>query len=204
MIGIVEYGSGNVAAIMNVLKRQKIPHFLSGNPTELQRADRFILPGVGAFDPTMEVLNRTAMIETLREEVHGKGKKILGICVGMHLLADGSDEGGLAGLGWIPGQVTRIDAATLSHRPHLPHMGWNSLELSDDPIFEGLDADMGFYFLHSFYFKVADPAHVIARVKYGTSLPCAVRKGNVYGVQFHPEKSHANGMRLLKNYAELV
>lgn len=204
MIGIIEYGSGNVSAIMNLLKRQKIDHFLSADPTELRDADRYILPGVGAFDPTMQTLNDVGVLKTLREEVHGKGKKILGICVGMHLLANGSDEGGLEGLGWIPGRVTRINTSALSQKPHLPHMGWNAVSHTDDPLFAGIDAARGFYFLHSYYFAAQETDHVIANVEYGTELPCAVRKGHVYGVQFHPEKSHYNGMRLLQNFAELV
>ena len=204
MIGIVEYGSGNVAAIMNLLKQQKIEHILTSDPDELRQADRFLLPGVGAFDPTIEHLTGSGIVDTLRDEVHGKGKKILGICVGMHLLAEGSDEGNCKGLDWVPGRVREIDTGALAQRPHLPHMGWNSVRLNrEDPLFAGIDAEQGFYFLHSYFFDAADEEHIIAQVSYGTELPCAVRNGQVYGVQFHPEKSHSNGMRLLQNFAEL-
>ena len=159
---------------------------------------------MGAFDPTIQHLKGSGILDVLRDEVHGKGKRILGICVGMHLLADGSDEGAETGLGWVPGRVTRIDAASLPHKPHLPHMGWNALHLTrEDPLFAGIDCARGFYFLHSFYFNAASDAHVTARVDYGDALPCAVQNGPVYGVQFHPEKSHSNGMRLLQNFAEL-
>lgn len=204
MIGIIEYGSGNVAAIMNLLKQKKIDHFLSNDPDELRKADRFLLPGVGAFDPTIQTLNDVGILETLREEVHGKGKKILGICVGMHLLSEGSDEGRIAGLGWVLGRVRKIDVDDLFDKPHLPHMGWNSVcPAGDEPLFAGIDVQRGFYFLHSYFFDATRTDNVIARVRYGIDLPCAVKNGNVYGVQFHPEKSHYNGMRLLQNFAEL-
>lgn len=202
MIAIIDYGSGNVGAIMNILRQRKIPHVLTGNPAELAAADRFILPGVGAFDPTVDTLRRSGIVDALNEEVLGKGKKILGICVGMHLLAEGSDEGSLPGLGWIPGRVRKIDASRLNARPKLPHMGWNSVILSPGAeLFDGIDADRGFYFLHSYYFDVADPEHVMARVSYGDDLPCAVARANIFGMQFHPEKSHANGTAVFVNYA---
>lgn len=204
MIGIIEYGSGNVSAIMNILKQRKIPHLLSGEPSELEKADRYILPGVGAFDPTMETLDRSGLVDLLNEQVLERRKKVLGICVGMHLLAEGSEEGSRPGLGWIKGQVRRIDTSGLNRPPHLPHMGWNALEpAGHGALFDGIDAARGFYFLHSYYFDAADPGQVTARVNYGGAIPCAVENGNVFGMQFHPEKSHSNGMRLLQNFAEL-
>lgn len=204
MIGIIDYGSGNVSAIINLLKRQKIDHVLTNDVTELQSADRFLLPGVGAFDPTIQHLKTSGILDVLKDEIHGKGKLILGICVGMHLLAEGSDEGNEDGLGWVPGRVARIDPTSLQSKPHLPHMGWNSLHLTGtDPLFAGIDTERGFYFLHSYYFKAATTENVLADVQYGSYLPCAVKNGSVYGVQFHPEKSHSNGMRLLQNFAEL-
>jgi glutamine amidotransferase len=203
MIAIIDYGSGNVGAIMNILRQRKIPHMLTGDPKELAEADRFILPGVGAFDPTMETLQRSGIVDALSEEVLGKGKKALGICVGMHLLAEGSDEGSLPGLGWIPGCVRKIDARRLNSKPKLPHMGWNSVAITPGAaLFDGIDADRGFYFLHSYYFDAADPAHVKARVSYGEDLPCAVERENVFGMQFHPEKSHANGTQVFVNFAD--
>jgi glutamine amidotransferase len=202
MIAIVDYGSGNVGAIMNLLRQRRIPHILTGKPAELAAADRFILPGVGAFDPTMETLMRAGIVDTLNEEVLGKGKKALGICVGMHLLAEGSDEGQMPGLGWIPGHVRRIDEERLGAAPKLPHMGWNSITIRPGAaLLDDIDADRGFYFLHSYFFDARDPDHVSARVSYGVDFPCAVERENVFGMQFHPEKSHANGMRLFANFA---
>lgn len=205
MIAVIDYGSGNVGAILNILRRHKVPHQLTGNPADFAGADRFILPGVGAFDPTMETLTRAGLVDALNEEVLGKGKKVLGICVGMHLLAEGSEEGELPGLGWVPGRVRKIDADRLDALPKLPHMGWNSIDITPGAaLFDGVDAAQGFYFLHSYYFDATEPGHVAARTSYGVDMPCAVQHGNVLGVQFHPEKSHGNGTRLFLNFAEAV
>jgi imidazole glycerol-phosphate synthase subunit HisH len=204
MICIIDYGSGNIGALINIFKQRKIAHFLSNDPAEFGNADRFLLPGVGAFDPTMEQLGRSGIVEALSEQVMGKGKKVLGICVGMHLLAEGSDEGERPGLGWIKGRVRKIDTATLSGPPHLPHMGWNSVSVLDGAsLFDGIDQARGFYFLHSYYFDAARAEDVSAQVDYGAALPCGVEHGNVFGMQFHPEKSHSNGVRLLQNFAGL-
>ncbi len=205
MIGIIEYGSGNVFAIMNILKQRKIAHFLSGDPKKLAKADRYILPGVGAFDPTMENLTSSGIVDCLNEQVLEKRKKVLGICVGMHLLAEGSDEGERPGLGWIKGRVHQIDERRLNTPPHLPHMGWNDIQLTDKrSLFFGVDIDHGYYFLHSYYFDPTNKEHIAARVNYGSSMPCAVERDNIFGVQFHPEKSHSNGVRLLQNFAEML
>ena len=204
MIAIVDYGSGNVGAIANIYKRLKIPHVVTGDPDELAKADRFILPGVGAFDATMRYLNDAGMVTLLNQQVLGLRKKAMGICVGMQILAESSDEGVLAGLGWIPGRVRKIDASLLPISPKLPHMGWNSVILKDDaPLFGDVNVDDGFYFLHSYYFDVADASDVTAIVRYGKDVPCAVARANVFGMQFHPEKSHANGVAIFRNFAEL-
>ena len=202
MIGIIDYGSGNFAAIMNILKQLKVAHVLSGDARELAGVERYILPGVGAFDTTMRHLNASGLVDMLNEQVQGKGKKVLGICVGMHTLAESSEEGDLAGLGWIKGRVRKIDTQGLNRPPHLPHMGWNAIELENKAsLFSGIDTAHGFYFLHSYYFDAADPGTVSAWVSYGASLPCAVERDNVYGMQFHPEKSHANGTQVFRNFA---
>jgi glutamine amidotransferase len=204
MIAIINYGSGNVGAIANIYKQLKIPHVITGDLRELAAAERYILPGVGAFDATMRYLNKSGMVELLNEQVLVQKKKVLGICVGMQILADSSDEGELSGLGWIPGRVRAIDASTLAANPKLPHMGWNSVAPRDGAkLFDGVDAERGFYFLHSYYFDAAAPDNVAATVEYGKQLPCAVARDNVFGMQFHPEKSHANGVRVFRNFAEL-
>lgn len=204
MIGIVDYGSGNIAAIANIYKQLKVPFLVSGDPAELVQADRYLLPGVGAFDTVMNDLGKLGIIDVLNAEVIGKGKMAMGICVGMQILADASDEGEGQGLGWIPGRVRRIDAARLNRAPKLPHMGWNSINPSiKQPIFNEVNAERGFYFLHSYHFDPASQDDVIATVDYGGPLACGVRRKNVFGFQFHPEKSHSNGMAIFKNFAEI-
>lgn len=204
MIAIVDYGSGNVAAIADIFKRLKRSHVVTSDHAQLRAADRYILPGVGAFDTTMRTLRDSGLIGLLNEEVHGRDKKIMGVCVGMQILGDSSDEGVLPGLGWIPGHIRRIDAGTLTRRPKLPHMGWNSIKLvGPSALFEGVDVEQGFYFLHSYFFDAAHKQDVIATMSYGTELPCAVANGNVYGLQFHPEKSHANGLAVFQNFSRI-
>lgn len=204
MIGIVDYGSGNISAIANIYKHLRIPFVVSGNPGELARADRFILPGVGAFDTVMNDLGKLGIIDMLNDEVIGKGKMAMGICVGMQILANSSEEGEGNGLGWVPGRVRRIDASRLNRAPKLPHMGWNSIAPADgQPIFTDVDAERGFYFLHSYYFDPDSDSNVIATVNYGGELACGVRRNNVFGFQFHPEKSHGNGLAIFKNFAEI-
>jgi glutamine amidotransferase len=204
MIAIINYGSGNVGAIANIYKQLKIPHLITGDLRELEAAERYILPGVGAFDSTMRYLNKSGMVDLLNEQVLVKKKKVMGICVGMQILANSSDEGELSGLGWIPGRVRAIDASTLPCNPKLPHMGWNTVKPSACArLFDSVDCDRGFYFLHSYYFDPASPDLIAATVEYGKELTCAVARENVFGMQFHPEKSHANGVSVFRNFAEL-
>jgi imidazole glycerol-phosphate synthase subunit HisH len=204
MIAIIDYGSGNVGAIANIYKQLKVPHKITGDLRELVEAERYILPGVGAFDATMGYLNQSGMVALLNEQVLIRRKKVLGICVGMQILAESSEEGVLPGLGWIPGRVRKIDASTLSAPPKLPHMGWNTVSPRPGAsLFDGVDEAQGFYFLHSYHFEAAEAKDVSATVDYGRKLVCAVERGNVYGMQFHPEKSHANGVTVFRNFAGL-
>ncbi len=203
MIGIVDYGSGNVSAIATIFKQLKVPHVVTGDHAELAAADRYILPGVGAFDQVMGDLVTLGLRDLLNEQVLEKRKKAMGICVGMQILAESSEEGTLPGLGWIPGRVRRIDDSAINSLPKLPHMGWNSLTLKEpSPLFSGVDLERGFYFLHSYYFDVQLPENVLATVTYGKDMACAVHRDNVFGMQFHPEKSHCNGVNLFRNFAE--
>ena len=204
MIGIVDYGSGNVAAIADIFKRLKLPHVITRDHAELKAADRYVLPGVGAFDTTMRTLKDSGLIGILNDEVQGHGKKIMGVCVGMQILGDSSDEGVLPGLGWISGHIRRIDPSTIKGLPKLPHMGWNSVHIKkDSPLFDSVDPEKGFYFLHSYYFNADDSESVLATVDYGSKLPCVVASKNVYGFQFHPEKSHSNGLAVFRNFSLL-
>ena len=202
MIAIVDYGSGNIAAIENIYRRLKVPYVVTRDPAQLATAERFILPGVGAFDATMHHLHGAGIKAVLDEQVLGCRKKVMGICVGMQILADSSEEGTLPGLGWIAGRVRRIDTSKIESGPRLPHMGWNSiLPRGEIPIFQDVNYERGFYFLHSYFFDAAHDEDVAATVSYGSEMPCAVLRGNVVGMQFHPEKSHANGVAIFRNFA---
>lgn len=202
MIAIVNYGSGNIQAIANIYTRLGIPFCIAGTPEELRAADRILLPGVGAFDQAMTALQTSGMRHALDEAVQQRRTPILGICVGMQLLASRSDEGVIPGLGWIRGEVKRFDVAAFTQPTHLPHMGWNTVEpVRPDPLFTDVDLDTGFYFLHSYYFACERDEDVLGVTGYGDTFASAVRQDNVYGVQFHPEKSHHAGVQLLRNFA---
>ena len=203
MISIVDYGLGNILAFANVYKRLNIPVAVARTADQLREATRLILPGVGAFDHAMQLLDASGMREALDERVLRDKVPVLGVCVGMQILAGSSDEGVARGLGWIPGRVRNFRSLDLPHPLPLPHMGWN--DVAPRPgghLFEALRDDARFYFLHSFYFDCDDPAHVSATASYGIEFGCAVSSGNIHGVQFHPEKSHHFGSQLLKNFAE--
>jgi imidazole glycerol-phosphate synthase subunit HisH len=204
VIGVLSYGSGNVAAICNLLHRSNVEHAIAIPGDDLSQFSKFILPGVGAFDTTMELLLRSGFLDQLSTLVLDEQVPILGICVGMQVLARSSEEGIKPGLGWIAGDVIRFDEDTILTKPHLPHLGWNSIKPSlETPLFNGIDIAKGFYFLHSYHFVSDDTENSIATFEYGDWHTCAVMNGNVFGVQFHPEKSHANGVRLLTNFCEL-
>ena len=204
MITIVDYGLGNVRAFTNVFKRLNVDAAVATSAAELRSATRVILPGVGAFDHAMTLLHESGMRQALDELVVGCGVPVVGICVGMQMLADGSEEGTLPGLGWVPGRVRSFRSVPQSAQLPLPHMGWNDVQpLAQGGLFAGLEADARFYFLHTFYFECQHAEHRAAVASYGIDFACAVRRENVYGVQFHPEKSHHWGENLLKNFAEL-
>jgi imidazole glycerol-phosphate synthase subunit HisH len=174
---------------------------LADTAEQVRAADRIILPGVGAFDWAMTRLNSSGMREALDEAV--TRKPVLGICVGMQMMAESSEEGELAGLGWIKGRVKRFDLEHITERTHLPHMGWNDVRPRDDSgLFDGL-ADARFYFLHSYYFQAADDAAIRSQTDYYGIFSSSVGSGNAHGVQFHPEKSHEWGIRLLANFSRL-
>jgi imidazole glycerol-phosphate synthase subunit HisH len=204
MITIVDYGLGNITAFLNVYKRLNLEARTASTPAELAGATRLILPGVGHFDHAMDRLEASGMRTALDELVLGAKVPVVGVCVGMQMLADSSDEGTRPGLGWIPGRVRSFSAWEPAAALPLPHMGWNDVApRSTSPLFAGLESDARFYFLHSFFFECAQPGHVLAEARYGAEFGCAVNAGNIYGVQFHPEKSHHYGTRLLQNFAEL-
>lgn len=200
MIGIVDYGLGNLLAFSNVYKRVGIEHFIISKLDEIEKASKIILPGVGSFDYAMEQLEKSGLKPFLEQAVIQKKIPLLGICVGMQMLADSSSEGERPGLGWIPGKVKRFQHEQV---PFLPHMGWNEVESKNHALLDGVQNHSRYYFLHSFYFDCLDSSHEIACTSYGKSFASGINKDNIYGVQFHPEKSHKNGVRLLENFAAL-
>lgn len=203
MITLVNYGLGNIQAFANIYKRLNIPVVVAERADELAGATNIILPGVGAFDWAMTHLEKSGMRACLDDLVLVQRRPVLGICVGMQIMARRSDEGELAGLGWIDAEVRRFDEATFTQKTHLPHMGWNDvLPTTTDSLFRVMEAPR-FYFLHSYYFLPKHSADVLAITDYNGPFASAVCSENVYGTQFHPEKSHHWGIQLLKNFAEL-
>ncbi len=199
MIKIVNYGLGNIDAFLNIYKRLGIEAQTANCSGELIEADKIVLPGVGAFDYAMERLNKSGMRGILDDMVLNKHVPVIGICVGMQMMAKRSEEGVAEGLGWFDAEVIKFKDESLL----VPEMGWNSVEHNDNVIFNGLIGHPRFYFLHSYYLKCNNVNDVIGTSDYGITYASAVNKGNIYGIQFHPEKSHSNGVKLLENFAKL-
>lgn len=198
MIAIVDYGLGNVRAIENVYRQLGVPTQLAKTPADLENSSKIILPGVGSFDWAMEKLEKSDLVHMLNAQVLDNKKPVLGICVGMQIMARVSDEGVRVGLGWLNADVRRFGKSSAL----LPHMGWNDVEANSScPLFSGI-SDPLFYFLHSFYLEPDDLSIVVAKSRYGISFASSVVSQNIYATQFHPEKSHSWGIRLLKNFAE--
>ncbi|MCG9900333.1 MAG: imidazole glycerol phosphate synthase subunit HisH [Hydrotalea sp.] len=203
MISIIDYGVGNVKAFANIYKRLGIAAEIVSTKEQLNKTDKIILPGVGAFDHAMGKLKSSDLYFTLNELVLEKHTPVLGVCVGMQMMAKSSDEGVSDGLGWIDGTVKLFDVSKIKHVTRLPHMGWNNVKGTVlNPLMENLENSL-FYFLHSYYFVCNDKSEIIGESDYAGVFTCAVNHKNIYGVQFHPEKSHEYGIQLLKNFATL-
>jgi len=203
VIGIVDYGLGNVRAFENIYRRLGIAVIPARTADDLTRCERLVLPGVGAFDWAMERLGASGMMEVLNRRVLQDHVPILGVCVGMQIMSDGSEEGRAKGLGWIPGRVRRFQDSWFHQTTHLPHMGWNDVApKAEEPLFLGIEAPL-YYFLHSYYFDPAEDSQVIASTDYGIRFASAVRNCNIWATQFHPEKSHHWGISLLGNFARV-
>lgn len=203
MIHIVDYGLGNVGAFLTLYDRMGIVACAAKTADALREASHIVLPGVGSFDHAMDLLDASGMRSVLDELVLDRGVPVLGVCVGMQILGDASDEGTRPGLGWIKGRVRALAGRAGSPDLPLPHMGWNDVEAARSlAILEGI-GDPRFYFLHSFYFDPAEGESGVAHVDFGGHFPCIVNRDSIWGVQFHPEKSHHYGLGLLKNFAEL-
>jgi glutamine amidotransferase len=201
MLVIIDYGVGNLASIRNMLKKAGSDSIISSDETVISNAEKLILPGVGAFDTCAGKLQQSGLITILNTKVLEDHTPVLGVCVGMQLLTEGSEEGVLPGLGWIKGRVIRFRQEKLPAGTKIPHMGWTDVELSKPSrLFEGMYEEPRFYFVHSYHPDLADPGDALVRANYGYTFVAGMEKGNIMGVQFHPEKSHKFGLKLLANF----
>ena len=204
MITIIDYGVGNINAFVNVYKRVNVPVKIAKTSADLEGAVKIILPGVGHFDHAMSELIKSGMREKLDELVMIHKVPVIGICVGMQMMGNSSDEGQLEGLKWIDATIKKFDETKIKQVTRLPHMGWNDVKpIVSHTLFAGLEKEALFYFLHSYYFECNNTEDILAISEYGGEFTCAAHHKNVFGIQFHPEKSHSYGETLLHNFAKL-
>lgn len=201
MITIVDYGMGNLGSIKSMLRRVGVRSTITGDPAEIAHASKILLPGVGSFDAAMEQIHVRGLREVLDDKALTERVPMLGICLGMQLITRGSEEGGRAGLGWVAAETCRFPA---EGPLKVPHMGWNDVTRTrPSPLTEGLPSHARFYFVHSYFVRTDRPSDTILAAHYGVTFAAALEAGNVFGAQFHPEKSHRFGMQVLANFAGL-
>lgn len=200
MIGVIDYGAGNLNSVLKALEKIGIENFLIRKKEDFSKAKKLILPGVGSFKDAMTYLKKIDFIEPLKEEVLQIKKPILGICLGMQLFLEKGYEGGICnGLGFLEGEVVEFERTNLK----IPHIGWNDLEiLKQEPLYKDISLLNDFYFVHSFYVK-CDEKFISAKAHYGHKFTASIQKDNIFGVQFHPEKSQILGLKLLENFSRL-
>lgn len=205
MIVVVDYGVGNLGSIFNMLRRVGGQAIISSRAEDVRVAEKLILPGVGSFDNAMARLQESGLVPVLAERVLGDGTPILGICLGMQLLTKGSEEGRLPGLGWVDAETRRFSFDPATAGLKIPHMGWNSVEfVAPDVLCKGFADTPRFYFAHSYHVVCENPKEGIGQAWYGYDFTAVLRKDNIRGTQFHPEKSHRFGMTILRNFVECV
>lgn len=203
MIVVIDYGMGNLGSILNMLKKIGAPAQVSSNADDIARASKLILPGVGAFDAGMKRLAELNLIDLLNDKALNQKTPTLGVCLGMQLLTRKSQEGVLPGLGWIAGETVRFHFDSQHAHLKIPHMGWNTITLEKPgALFAGLDSTARFYFVHSYHIVCECADDVVTTTEYGYAFVSALERDNIFGAQFHPEKSHKFGMRVLKNFVE--
>ena len=201
MITIVDYGVGNLGSILNMFKRIGAAAEIASTVAGVERASKILLPGVGAFDAAMQCINQSGLRDVLQDKAKRERVPTLGVCLGMQLLTQGSEEGQLPGLGWIPASTKRFQGLG---GLKVPHIGWNTVkEVNGHPLTAGLPVDARFYFVHSYCVEVDDQRHAVMKTSYGIEFDAIVAHENIMGAQFHPEKSHRFGMHLLANFASL-
>ncbi len=203
MIHIIDYGAGNISSIQNMLKKIGADAVITSVPSEIAEAKKIILPGVGSFDTGMKLLNDRGWIEMLNEKVLNEKITVLGVCLGLQLMCKQSEEGKLKGLGWIDADVVRFNMEQAEEPIRIPHMGWNSVEQLKDVTLLKTNEEHRFYFVHAFHLSNVRDENKWLQTHYGYDFISGIQKENIYGVQFHPEKSHRYGMELYKNFAEL-
>jgi imidazole glycerol-phosphate synthase subunit HisH len=202
MLVVLEYGIGNIASISNMLKKIGVPAKISSDPEMVAQAEKLILPGVGNFEHCMNELRKAPFFETLERKVLNDKTPILGVCVGHQMLFDKSEEGNAAGLGWIPGKVIKFKPENMPAGYKIPHMAWTDIQPKEgSALFAGIE-EPRFYFVHSYY-TLCSSEYIQATATYGVEFVASVQKENIYGVQFHPEKSHKFGMDVYRNFAEV-
>jgi imidazole glycerol-phosphate synthase subunit HisH len=203
---VLEYGVGNIGSILNILKKVGAQAKASSKPEDILAAERLVLPGIGAFDNGMRKLEESGLIPALKTRVLEDRTPILGICLGMQLFTKRSDEGSSVGLGWVDAETVKFKAPAGDESFKIPHMGWNEVAIRSAsaaaPLFEGMDEEKRFYFVHSYYVRCAREQDVLTTTHYGTDFASAYQSGNIVGVQFHPEKSHRYGMQLFRNFVK--
>lgn len=201
MITIIDYKMGNLGSIKNMLKKIGVETEITNDHGVIANAKKIILPGVGSFDQAMENLKTLKLIEVLNKKALIDKVPVLGICLGMQLLAKDSEEGILSGLGWIDANILKF---RLKDNFKIPHMGWNLVaQKKEHPLFENMYYEPRFYFVHSYYFKCNESKNILSSTNYGGDFTSAVCNDNILGVQFHPEKSHKFGMKLLENFVKI-
>jgi glutamine amidotransferase len=203
MIVIIDYGLGNLRSIENMFRRAGVEAVISNKPDLLRSASKLILPGVGHFRFGMESLHKLDLVNVLNERVIDTRVPILGICLGAQLLGRRSDEGDCLGLNWVPMETVRFDASKIEHGEKVPHMGWADTNYSECALFKGISDTPRFYYVHSYHFRCDNKDMVMCTAEHGYRFASGVAYRNILGVQFHPEKSHAYGLQLLKNFASM-
>jgi glutamine amidotransferase len=204
MISIIDYGVGNVKAFLNIYKKLGHCAELVSNVDQLEESKKLILPGVGHFDYAMRKFQDSGLFEKVNYLVLEKEVPVVGVCVGMQMMARRSDEGSESGLGWLHADVVKFDVTKIKFKPHLPHMGWNDVKINHpNNILNGFPLKSKFYFLHSYYMVCDHPEDIVAEADYGVKFTCIVNHENIYGIQCHPEKSHGFGVQFLDNFAKL-
>lgn len=201
---IVDYGLGNLRSVLMKFERLKLPAIVSADPADVLAAEKLVLPGVGSFDAGMANLRDRGLVKALNRRVLDDGVPVLGICLGMQLFARNSEEGRLSGLGWIDAQVCKLNPPKEGLAIRVPHVGWNTLDITSDcHLFAGVHTSQRYYFTHSYAVFCDDSAQVLATTTHGETFASVVGKRNIWGTQFHPEKSHLHGLVMLKNFITL-